>query len=254
MKKTLRTLEFAGIAVLKPKTSVRKLSIVIFLSLYNPSIGAAEECVILLHGLARISNSMSELATKISQENFFVANINYPSLRYGIESLAEDVVGSGIDTCIESDAGKIHFVTHSLGGILVRYYFLENELSLMGRVVMLGPPNQGTQLVDKLEFFPGFGLLGPAGLALGTKNKSILNQLGPVDFELGIIAGTVSINPLSFFMLESPNDGVVSVESTKVDGMKAHITLPVTHSFMMRNNEVIDHAISFLRSGYFLSN
>ena len=214
---------------------------------------AAEECVILLHGLARISNSMSELATKLSQKNFFVANIKYPSLRYEIESLAKDAVGSGVDTCIESGAEKIHFVTHSLGGILVRYYFMENELSLMGRVVMLGPPNQGSEIVDKLAFLPGFDLLGPAGLALGTKGQSILKQLRPVDFELGIIAGTVSINPLSFFMLESPNDGVVSVKSTKVAGMKAHITLPVTHSFMMRNNEVIDHAISFLRSGYFLS-
>jgi len=239
--------------VSKFRTSVRKLSLVIFLSLHNSSMIAAEECVILLHGLARISNSMSELAIKLSQKNFFVANINYPSLRYEIESLAKDAVGSGVDICIESEAEKIHFVTHSLGGILVRYYLLENELSLMGRVVMLGPPNQGSEIIDKLAFFPGFGLLGPAGLALGTKGKSILKQLGPVDFELGIIAGTASINPLSFFMLESPNDGVVSVESTKVDGMKAHITLPVTHSFMMRNNRVIDHAISFLRGGDFLS-
>ncbi len=239
---------------------VSLLSSLVFLQL--GAIFAAEQsaavdnferhCVVLLHGLARVSNSMGELETKLDRSGFEAVNISYPSTQHEIDVLAADAVGRGVSACLAKQPERIHFVTHSLGGILLRYYVNEHPLELMGRVVMLGPPNQGSEMVDELAPVPGFGFLGPTGAVLGTDEDSILNDLGPVEFELGVIAGTTNINPLGLLWIEGPNDSIVSVESTKVEGMKEHKVLPVTHTFMMRNNEVIDHTIHFLKTGSFM--
>ncbi len=214
---------------------------------------ANSECVVLLHGLARASNSMGELEGKLGRSGFDVINVNYPSRRHKLDVLSADAVGRGLTHCRAQHADAIHFVTHSLGGILVRYYLQQWEVTELGRVVMLGPPNHGSELVDQLLPVPGFkSLWGPAGVSLGTGENSALKQLGPVDFDLGIIAGTTNGNPLNLVLAMGPNDSIVSVESTKVEGVKEHRVLPVTHTLMMRNNEVIDHVIHYLKTGSFM--
>jgi len=215
---------------------------------------ALAECVVLLHGLGRVSNSMSEFERKLGPAGYSVANILYPSRSYPVDVLAEDAIGRGLTQCRDMQGGKIHFVTHSLGGILLRYYLREHSIEELGRAVMLGPPNQGSQIVDGLLPVPGFGFIGgPAGSALGTGEGSIIASLGPVDFDLGVIAGSTNINPFEFLFIPGPSDSIVSIESTKVQGMNAHKVLPVTHTFMMRNNEVIDEAIHYLKTGAFIS-
>ncbi|MEX2470031.1 MAG: hypothetical protein WD396_09770, partial [Pseudohongiellaceae bacterium] len=186
-----------------------------------PAVPAAAsgECVVLLHGLARVSNSMGELERKLGHSGYSVANISYPSTREPLDVLANDAVGRGLEACRQTGAEVIHFVTHSLGGILLRYYHQSQGIAELGRVVMLGPPNQGSELVDGLDGVPGFGILGPTGRALGTEPEDIPRQLGPVAFELGVIAGDVNLNPLSLFLIDGANDSVVSVESTRVEGM-----------------------------------
>ena len=197
---------------------------------------------------------MGELESKLSRAGFSVINVEYPSLKHGIETLSAEAVGQGIQDCLDKHSESIHFVTHSLGGILVRHYFENQSLSKLGRVVMLGPPNQGTKLVDRLMGFPGFSLLGPTASRLGTRPDSILHKLGPVSYEVGVIAGRRNITPMGYFWLGRPNDGIVTVESTRDEGMSDHIILPVTHTFMMRNNKVIDHTIYFLKFGRFIRN
>ena len=234
--------------MLKIFTQLTLLSLLVVL----PSSLVAE-CVVLLHGLGRLSNSMSELETKLAPAGYSVSNIKYPSRSYPIDVLALDAIGRGLAQCRSEGPGEIHFITHSLGGILLRYYLLENTISELGRVVMLGPPNQGSEIVDGLLPLPGFGFIGgPAGVALGTGEGSIIDRLGPVEFDLGIIAGSTNINPLEFLFIAGPSDSIVSIESTKVRGMNAHIVLPVTHTFMMRNNEVIEQAIHYLKTGSFI--
>jgi hypothetical protein len=231
-------------------------NIALFFLLTLMPVSVLAECVVLLHGLGRLSNSMSELETKLIPAGYSVANILYPSRSYPIEVLAVDAVGRGLEECRGSGNSpeRIHFVTHSLGGILLRYYLTENSIEDLGRVVMLGPPNQGSQLVDGLRPIPGFGFIGgPAGVALGTGEGSIFERLGPVEFDLGVIAGSTNINPLEFLFIPGPSDSIVSVESTRVEGMNAHIVLPVTHTFMMRNNEVIEQAIHYLKTGSFIA-
>ena len=212
------------------------------------------ECVVLLHGLGRLSNSMSELETKLAPAGYSVENIKYPSRSHPIDALAVDSIGRGLTQCRSKGSGEIHFITHSLGGILLRYYLSQNTIPELGRVVMLGPPNQGSEIVDGLLPLPGFGFIGgPAGVALGTGEGSIIDSLGPVEFDLGVIAGSTNINPLEFLFIAGPSDSIVSIESTKVRGMNAHMVLPVTHTFMMRNNEVIEQAIHYLKTGSFIS-
>jgi pimeloyl-ACP methyl ester carboxylesterase len=212
----------------------------------------AKECVVLLHGLARTADSMTVLEERLATEGYAVVNVDYPSTEHPVEILADLAVGEGIAECERLSATRINFVTHSMGGILVRAYLKANERDDIGRVVMLGPPNQGSEVVDALKHLPIFEWLnGPAGLQLGTGPADIPKALGPVDFELGVIAGTQSMNLLLSTLLPGDNDGKVSVEATKVDSMQDFLALPTTHPLMMRNQYVIEQTVHFLRHGQF---
>ena len=222
------------------------------LSIY--SVTSASDCVILLHGLARTSASMEKLASALTSEGFQVANTAYPSRDHTIEQLSKVAIESGLSAC--APGATVHFVTHSLGGILVRYYMENytenNDLEGLGRVVMLAPPNQGSGVVDVLRYLSVFEFVnGLAGLQLGTDPDSIPSRLGAVEFELGVIAGSRSLNPILSQFLPNPDDGKVSVESTRVEGMADFITVSHSHPFIMQASDVIQQTIHFIRNGKF---
>ncbi|MCG8633064.1 MAG: alpha/beta fold hydrolase [Desulfobacterales bacterium] len=220
------------------------------MSLISAGHSGAKESVILLHGLARTNRSMVKMAASLKAEGFHTVNQDYPSTDFPIEVLAEKTIEKALKKC--PSGNRIHFVTHSLGGILVRQYLSGHTIEHLGRVVMLGPPNQGSQVVDALKNMPGFKLLnGPSGMQLGTDAQSVPIRLGPADFEVGIIAGSRSINLILSTFLPGRDDGKVTIKNTKLEGMADHITLPVSHPFMMRDKTVIRQAIRFLRDGRF---
>lgn len=230
------------------------IMVLLFQSLAVASVQSApQECVILLHGLARTSYSMAKIEDALQEAGFAVANIDYPSRSYPIEELADDAVNQGLQDCRGREASRIHFVTHSMGGILVRYYLSRHDIAELGRVVMLGPPNQGSEVVDEFSGVPGFAAFnGPAGLQLGTGPDSIPNRLGPVDFTVGVIAGTGSVNPILSATLPDVDDGKVTVARTQVEGMADFITVDTTHTVIMRNADVIGQTLAFLRQGRFI--
>ncbi len=208
------------------------------------------EAVILLHGLARTKNAFKKLAKRLTNQGYRVINLSYPSTKEPIESLAQDIITQSLQQCPGAD--KVHFVTHSMGGILLRHYLANNKIEKLGHVVMLGPPNHGSQVVDKLKSIPLFALInGPAGMQLGTDSNAIVNRLPDAHFSLGIIAGNRSINLLLSTLLPTPNDGKVSVISTKLSGMTDHLILPVTHPFMMNNKQVTQQVLHFLKFACF---
>ena len=221
--------------------------------LISSGLASANDCVVLLHGLARTSVSMNKMERELGAAGFATANIDYPSREYTVEELAELAVPDGIATCRTRDGvDTIHFVTHSLGGILVRQYLSNHALPELGRVVMLAPPNQGSVAVDELRDVPGFDWLnGPAGRQLGKGENSVPLKLGPADFELGVIAGNRTIDPITSAVLENPDDGRVSVEDTRLDGMADFIVVDHSHAFMMRMQRTIELTIAFLRNGRF---
>lgn len=219
----------------------------------SSSLAAGADCVILLHGLARTAMSMNKMQRALIEAGFETANIDYPSRDLSIEELAPSAVTDGLDACrSKDDIGRIHFVTHSLGGILLRQYLSIHEIGELGRVVMLAPPNQGSAAVDELSEVPGFDWLnGPAGRQLGKGDDSVPLRLGPANFELGVIAGNRSIDPITSAVLENPDDGRVSVEDTKLDGMDDFVVVEHSHAFMMRMGRPIELTIRFLKSGSF---
>ena len=208
--------------------------------------------MILLHGLGRTSRSMRKLEHRLTNHGYRVVNLDYPSTKFPIEFIADEFLHKALMRSRIGSDSKIHFVTHSMGGIVVRYYLKHHELANLGRVVMLSPPNQGSELVDyfnKSSFFKKRN--GPAGLQLGTDKDCLPLKLGPVDFELGVITGRHSLNPISSTILPGPDDGMVTVKRSKVKGMTDFLVVPVSHSFIMKNKKVIRQVIHFLQHGVF---
>jgi hypothetical protein len=214
-----------------------------------------QDNVILLHGLCRTPRSMAKMQRALTQAGYTVWNVDYPSRTAPIQTLADDAIGPAIAHCRQSGATRIDFVTHSLGGILVRSYLARHAVPDLGRVVMLAPPNQGSEVVDKLGGLSLFKWInGPAGNELGTDKNSVPNQLGPAHFPVGIITGDRSINWINSLLIPGPDDGKVAVRRAKLEGMSDFLLLHTTHTFITFNNEVIRQTIQFLRTGEFNKN
>jgi pimeloyl-ACP methyl ester carboxylesterase len=210
----------------------------------------AAETVVLLHGLGRSRWSMRPLESILKRAGYNVANLGYPSTRLDPDALVAYVTAAVARCC--ADSPRIHFVTHSLGGILVRGYLAKHHPTNLGRVVMLAPPNRGSELVDELGGWPLFSwILGPTAAQLGTRADSFPNRLPPADFDLGVIAGTESINPVGSALLPKDDDGTVSVASTRVDGMRDFIALAASHTFILWSNDAAAQVLAYLRNGRF---
>ncbi len=212
-----------------------------------------DEVVILLHGILRRAVSMRYLGKHLQRAGYDIINIPYPSTPFPIETLAETYIPEALAQ--SQTKSKVHFVGHSMGAIIVRYYLEKHSVENLGRVVMLAPPNHGSEVSDMLMRNPLLSglyrkMFGVAGQQLGT--DGICRQLKKVNYPLGVIAGDRSADPIFWYLLPKPNDGRVTVESTKVVGMKDHIVLNATHSFMVYNQDVIAQTLLFLQQERFI--
>ncbi len=215
-------------------------------------INSPKERVVLLHGLAGFAWSMRRMDSSLQAAGFETCSLPYPSLRHSVETLAADfIVPAILQRFPEADQG-LHFVTHSLGGILVRQIAAAGLLPDIRRVVMLSPPNQGSELVDRFGKLRPFRVIfGPAGLQLGTGETALPRRLGPAPFELGVITGTRPILGLLSRLIPGPNDGRVSVARAHLDGMRDFLAVPCSHTFIMLDPAVIEQTVHFLKHGEF---
>ncbi|MDD2465082.1 MAG: alpha/beta hydrolase [Desulfobulbus sp.] len=207
--------------------------------------------VLLLHGLARTKRSMQPMAHFLRRQGYLVHNQGYASRHATIEQLAEHAVATGFSCLADQGAAIVHVVTHSMGGILLRSYLNTHQPLSLGRVVMLSPPNQGSELVDVLVRFSWFRrVFGPAGCQLSTGKDALPRRLGAVDFPLGIITGNRPAIGLGCFF-PGPNDGKVSVQRAQIDGMHDLLVLACGHSLIMRRKAVQEQVLQFLCTGSF---
>ena len=208
--------------------------------------------VVLLHGLARSHRTMNAMQKALLKRGRKVCNVDYPSTQHPVEKLAMDFVLPAIEKCGVGNAAPIDFVTHSMGGVIVRYLAVHAPELEIGRVVMLSPPNCGSEVVDALGDMWLFEYInGPAGKQLGTGDDSLPNSLGPASFDLGIITGDRSINWILSTIIDGEDDGKVSVERAKLEGMKDFIVIHSAHPFIMKNAAAIRQTLYFLEHGEF---
>ena len=209
------------------------------------------ESVIVVHGLGRTSASMAVLESRLESTGFRVVSFGYPSTSEPMEVLV-DLLRAEVARCCESESETVHFVSHSMGGVLVRSYLSQQPGAHRGRVVMLSPPSQGSELIDAFEDSPLLRLvLGPAGSELGTDSASLPSRLDAARFSLGIIAGDRSLNPLTSWLIPGPDDGKVGVDRTRVEGETDFRVFPATHTFIMNRVDVAEEVLHFLRYGRF---
>lgn len=210
----------------------------------------ANDHVVLLHGLCRSPSSMNRMEKALESEGYKVHNMGYESRHHNIEKLAKDVRQRIAEET--EGARQIHFVTHSMGGILVRHIQATAPIENIGRVVMLSPPNQGSEVADKIGHWWLYKKInGPAGQQLGTDDESLVKQLGPINFDCAVITGDRSINWINSLMIPGSDDGKVSTTSSRIEGATAHKVVHLTHPMIMKRRVVIDNVISFLENGAF---
>ena len=208
------------------------------------------EQVVLLHGILRSSAHMSDLEKYLIKKGYTVYNLDYPSTAHRLDKLAAIIAKEIAET---TDASQpLHFVGYSMGGIVTRIVLNKYRPDNLGRAVQLASPNSGSEVADFLqENWLYETIYGPAGQQLVTENAGIDGLMGPVDYEMGVIAGNFSIDPISSSIIPGDDDGKVSVESTKVRGMRDHITVRASHSFFPQNRQVHAQTFNFLRFGAF---
>lgn len=208
------------------------------------------EGVVLLHGICHSAFGMRGLSKFLTRSGFKVLNLDYPSTRYSLESLVEIIHGA-IKTFSASLEGPIHFVGYSMGGLLIRAYLKKYKPAHLGRVVMIGPPNHGSELADFLKDFKLYKkLFGPAGQQLITNQIQFKHIFCDTNFDVGIIAGKNSYF-FSRYFFDTPNDGQVSIESTHLDKSQDHITVCCNHLFLPIHKPAWNQVLHFLHSGHF---
>jgi len=211
------------------------------------------ECVILLHGLLRSAASMTLIEHQLIREGYHVINIDYASTRNSIPTVAGKELSLAVAQARVLGYERIHFVSHSLGALVIRTYLQEHDAPKGTRIVMLAPPNQGSELADWLfEKLPRLGhMAGPAAKQLGTKNHPFTSRLAPIDGEIGIIIGKESWNPLFSKILPGKDDGAVTVERSKLSEMQDFLIASCNHTSIILNRQVCNQVVHFLEQGYF---
>jgi len=215
---------------------------------------ALGECVLLIHGMGRTLRSMDAMQARLVAEGYHTVNFGYPSTSKPIEAIVTDHFPEALEQCQQFEPQAIHFVSHSLGGIILRSVFKEQKPGNMGRVVMLSPPSHGSVAADSLKKWWLYEWLnGPAGQQLTTDENSFPNQLGPVDYPVGVITGDrfYFFDFWLSFIIPGPDDGKVSVLNARLDGMKDFLIVHETHPFIMDSEYVQDETLYFLKKGIF---
>lgn len=207
----------------------------------------AGEKVVLLHGLWRSRHAMEPLARRLEAEGFCTLNLPYASSRKPLDLIAREIREQ-----VRAFAGDepVHFVTHSLGGIIARLLIAESPPWRQGRLVMMAPPNSGSEIIDWISRHPLLRtVIGPAGRSLAT--NGVPNQLPdlPQDLEAIAIMGNRVTIPFFSKLLDAENDGIVSANRGKIHGLRGFSVIEADHTFIQIHPDAVRQTLAFLKNG-----
>ena len=220
------------------------------------AVGNKGDYAVLIHGLYKFPFAMSQITKALDQAGYCVVNFEYESRRYSIDEVATSFLPQFIKKYCTDPKKKINFITYSVGGLVLRRFLEKDKLFKLGRVVMIAPPNHGSELATFLKKYLNFiykFVCGQIGQQLGTDKNDYINKIlkQNVNFDLGIIAGRGALSPFSYFMIDGIHDGMILVESTELQGMKDHIIIPASHSFILFFRFTAKKVLDFLKNGNF---
>ncbi|TDU81812.1 hypothetical protein EI77_01122 [Prosthecobacter fusiformis] len=212
------------------------------------------DIVVLIHGLGRSARSLLAVRFWLWRAGYRVASVRYPSRKMTVEKAVNERLMPTLEKLKPAEGGRVHFVTHSLGGILFRAWAAKRNPDFpLGRTVMLGPPNQGSEVLEQLGHLPWLRrLLGPVVLELGENEHSVPRQLGPVPPGTGVIMGNKPVIPFFRHLLGPESDGIVTVAGGWVEGQADFMVTPADHTFIMWRPVVLRAVEHFLKNGSFL--
>ena len=213
-------------------------------------VTSEREMVVVLHGLGRNPGSMWLLGSRIENAGFDVTRIGYDSLNEPPEQILAEV-SRKIDACCAASEWPVHFVGHSLGGLIIRAYLAQHKVRSLGRVVLIAAPNAGTPLVDTYRDAWWMGLAGPTAKRLGSGADSFPRSLPAPDYPVGVIAGVSEI-PVLKDVIPGDDDGLVPLASASLAGMTDFVIVKSSHSLLRYSWEVARQTIAFLRCGGFV--
>jgi pimeloyl-ACP methyl ester carboxylesterase len=216
--------------------------------------------VVVLHGLGRTRAAMNPLCRYLEEHGgYTVLNVGYPSTRASVGDHAAALARILADL---DDAEEIDFVGHSLGNLVIRHYLADETDettgrqpdSRIGRIVMLAPPNQGSERAERWAESKLFEVvLGPAGRQLANDWAALEGRLATPACEFGILAGGRGDGRGWSRALEGDDDGIVSVTATRLLGARDFAVVPVLHTFIMSHETAIAYTLRFLEHGYFVA-
>ncbi|MDJ0917584.1 MAG: alpha/beta fold hydrolase [Woeseiaceae bacterium] len=214
---------------------------------------AGSDKVVLLHGLGRSEMAMLLMESELTEAGFDVHSIGYPSTEKSPDALIE-IISKEINNCCVAGPETVHFVGHSLGGLLIRAYLGQHKPDSLGRVVLLGTPNKGSELAnaEAHQSVPNsiLEMAGPTAMALSTGPTGFPASLPAPYYPVGVVAGTQD-TAVANKWLPLPNDGLVSVESARLEGMSDFITFDVTHWELRSDPGVVEQVVAFLSNEAF---
>jgi len=222
-------------------------------SINTPGAAIRRETVVVLHGVAVSRRLTALLARRIAAAGYEVHNLDYPSRTLSLPELGDRWLPAKLAELEVGRAPRLHFVAHSMGGLMVRRCLATYRPPNLGRVVLIAPPNRGSAVADHLQRWRLFrGVIGRNLVVLGTGPAAFWRSLPQsVDCELGVIAGNRALNPFGRFWLEPPHDGTVAVASTRLEGQSDHLVLPANHTGILLRRDTADQVVAFLRTGKF---
>lgn len=213
------------------------------------------DTVVLLHGLGRTPRSMLGVHFWLHRAGYRVVRLGYPSRSATLEEIVTRHISPGLAKLRLHEGNRVHFVTHSLGGIVFRAWARTRPADFpLGRAVLLAPPNQGSEIIDHVKRVPVLKhALGPVARNLGTDAESIPNTLGPVPPGTGVIMGNRATWPFWVFSkwVGPASDGVVTIEGGRVPGIEDFVVLPTDHALIAWHPKVLNAVVRYLDSGRF---